>query len=282
MTKTLSCFLWRISWVLNDLSFSRQRESVNQSLLPCGSIFWWTHWRSVQKDKHSLLFFKNKHFKNVRNESAFHSKAPSLSSVRQSFSNALLAHRQEHCAHVWKAPLGLVMAHYESEITSKPNIFRDERGPVSLTRENKPLALWEIHQKPPFRNVIPALSWGCLTMRCDLIRQVEYHKYNNWTKEPEQLHWCHSNKMPRKARRHMHSPIHSPSLPASGDSGWTLFDDALSLQIIFSVSVVAKSFCSLDWWCSCSVRDAAMKRLLCSWSAACERLMEGRVDTKLV
>lgn len=189
-------------------------------------------------------------------------------------------HQQEHCAHVWKAPLGPVTARHESETTSKPNSFRDERGPVSLTGENKPLALWEIHQKPPFRNVILALSRGGLTTRCDLSRQVEYHKYNNWTKAPAQLHWCHSNKMPRKDCRHMHSPIQSLSRPAWGHSGWSLFDDALSVRIIFSVSVMTKRLCSLDWWCSCSVQDATIKRLLGPWSAACERLMERGVETK--
>lgn len=216
------------------------------------------------------------------NASAFHSEAPSLSFVHQSFSNALLAYRQEHCAHVWKSPLGPVTARYKSETTSKLNIFCDERGPASLTGENKPLALWEIYQKPPFRNVILALSQGSLTTRCDLSRQVEYHKYNNWTKALVQLHWCHFNKMPRKDRQHMHFPIRSPSRPALGDSGWSLFDDALSVRIIFNVSVVAKSLFRLDWWCSCSVKGAAMKWLLGSWSAACEWLMEGRVATKLV
>lgn len=219
----------------NPLANQRKFIKVSHHVLPSSDELTGGHY--IKTSTHQWYYPRTR-IPRVYNEFTFHSEAPSLSFVCLGF-----PHRQERCTPLWNAPLGPVTARYESEATSKPNIFRDERGPVSLAGENKPLALWEMDQKPPFRNAILALSRGGLTTRCDLSRHVEYHKYNNWTKATVQLHWCHSNKMPRKDRRHMHSRIHSPSLLASGDGGWSVFDDTL-----------AESLCSLDWWCLYSVK----------------------------
>lgn len=78
----------------------------------------------------------------------------------------------QHCVNVWNSLFDLWQLHHESQAASNPNTAAMRRA-VCLAGENKPLALWEIHQKPPFITLSCLLRQPCIAIVCDLSTAME-------------------------------------------------------------------------------------------------------------